>query len=62
MVTTICPNTEQLAALQAGKLNLETASMRLDEVVEKVCAMLEHVAVKGDVRMTVFVDPAIPRY
>ena len=34
--------------------------MRLADVVEGVCGMLDHMAMKSDVRMTLFVDPAIP--
>ncbi|MCW5623357.1 MAG: PAS domain-containing protein, partial [Burkholderiales bacterium] len=47
--------------IEAGRLTIDTEPMRLAETVEKVCAMLDHMAVKGGVRMTAFVDPAIPR-
>ncbi|HEX7441362.1 MAG TPA: PAS domain-containing protein, partial [Caldimonas sp.] len=47
--------------IEAGKMTLEAEPMRLEESVEKVCAMLDHMAVKQDVQMTLFVDPAIPR-
>jgi PAS domain S-box-containing protein len=47
--------------IEAGKLHIEQEPMQLADAVEKVCAMLDHTAVKRGVRMTVFVDPAIPR-
>ena len=34
--------------------------MRFDTVVEKVCAMLDHLAVRQGVRMRMFIDPRIP--
>ena len=49
-----------LSKIEAGKLDIAKESMRLDSVVEKVCGMLDHLAVNQDVRLTVFVDPAIP--
>jgi PAS domain S-box-containing protein len=47
--------------IEAGKLHIERVPMQLAAAVEKVCAMLDHLAVKRGVRMMVFVDPAIPR-
>jgi PAS domain S-box-containing protein len=47
--------------IEAGKLRIEQVPMQLADAVEKVCAMLDHIAVKRGVRMAVFVDPAIPR-
>ncbi len=47
--------------IEAGKLQIQHEPMRLADAVEKVCAMLDHTAVKRGVRMAVFVDPAIPR-
>ena len=46
--------------IEAGKLNIENEPMHLDEVVEKVCGMMDHMAVSRDVRMAMFVDPRIP--
>ena len=47
--------------IEAGKLQIEQEPMQLADAVEKVCAMVDHMAVKRNVHMTVFVDPAIPR-
>ena len=46
--------------MEAGKLTVELLPMALGDVVEKVCAMLDDIALKRGVRLTVFVDPAIP--
>jgi PAS domain S-box-containing protein len=47
--------------IEAGKLEVSNEPMQLAETVENVCGMLHHLAVKQGVRMTVFVDPALPR-
>jgi PAS domain S-box-containing protein len=47
--------------IEAGKLALECLPMDFSASVAKVCAMLDHVAIKRGVRMSVFVDPAIPQ-
>ncbi|MCZ2495798.1 PAS domain-containing protein [Xylophilus sp. Kf1] len=46
--------------MEAGKLSMERLAMPFGEVVEKACAMLDDIAIKRGVRLTVFVDPAIP--
>ena len=46
--------------MEAGKLSVERVPMVLRNVVEKACAMLDDIALKRGVRLTVFVDPAIP--
>ena len=46
--------------IEAGKLVLEEQPFYLAEVVEKVCSMVDHIAAKSEVGLTVFVDPAIP--
>jgi len=46
--------------IEAGKLKAAQDPMDLLETIENVCGMLDHLAVKADVRMTAFVDPAIP--
>jgi PAS domain S-box-containing protein len=46
--------------IEAGKLTLANEPLDLAAVVENVCFMLDHVALKSGVHMTVFVDPAIP--
>jgi PAS domain S-box-containing protein len=46
--------------IEAGKLEIECAPTALAEVVEKVCVMLDHLAEKKEVELTLFTDPAIP--
>jgi PAS domain S-box-containing protein len=46
--------------LEAGQLRIEHAPLRLAGVVEKVCGLLDSIAIKRDVGLTVFVDPDIP--
>ena len=47
--------------IEAGKLDVDNVPMELAATVENVCGMLDHLAVKRGVRMTVFVDPSIAR-
>ena len=47
--------------IEAGKMDVGSEPMELAGVVEKVCGMLDPLAVKQGVRMTVFIDPALPR-
>jgi two-component system sensor histidine kinase/response regulator len=46
--------------IEAGKLEIESAPMPVADVVEKVCAILDHLAGKKGVDLTLFTDPAIP--
>ncbi|TAN70409.1 MAG: response regulator [Methylobacter sp.] len=46
--------------IEADKLELENAPMSVADMVEKVCAMLDHFAEKKRVELTLFVDPEIP--
>ncbi|SEO59086.1 PAS domain S-box protein [Nitrosovibrio sp. Nv6] len=46
--------------IEAGRLEIEKAPMSLVNVVEKACAMLESLAVRKGVELTMFLDPAIP--
>jgi CheY-like chemotaxis protein/two-component sensor histidine kinase len=46
--------------IEAGRLRVEREPMQPGRAIEKVCAMLDHMATDQDVRLTVFVDPAIP--
>jgi PAS domain S-box-containing protein len=46
--------------VEAGRLQLESAPMHLADVVEKTCSMLDAVAIKRNVGLTVFIDPDIP--
>jgi PAS domain S-box-containing protein len=46
--------------IEAGKLEIESAPTSVSDVVEKVCSMVDHLAVKKGVELTLFTDPAIP--
>ena len=46
--------------IEAGKLEVEQVPTEVAEVVEKACGMLDHLALKKDVDLTLFTDPAIP--
>lgn len=46
--------------IEAGKLEIEQAPTAVAAVVEKVCALLDRVAEKSNVELTLFTDPAIP--
>jgi two-component system, sensor histidine kinase and response regulator len=47
--------------LVAGRLEIEQTSVPLEELVEGVCAMLDGMAMKSGVELTMFVDPELPR-
>jgi two-component sensor histidine kinase len=46
--------------IEAGKLELENNPTAVADVVEKACIMLDHLAEKKCVELTLFTDPAIP--
>ena len=46
--------------IEAGHLDVESEPMAVGEVVEKVCAMLNRLAEKQGVELTLFTDPDIP--
>lgn len=46
--------------IEAGHLEVESEPMAVGEVVEKVCAMLNRLAEKQGVELTLFTDPDIP--
>ncbi|SFN76391.1 PAS domain S-box protein [Nitrosospira briensis] len=46
--------------IEAGRLELEKAPMSIVSVVEKACAMLESLAARKGVELTLFLDPAMP--
>ncbi len=58
---TIIDDILDFSKIEAGKMLVENEPMGFADTVEKVCSMLDHLASARDVRMTVFVDPAIPR-
>ena len=46
--------------IEAGKLEIERAPTPVGAVVEQVCKMVDHIAAKKGVELTLFTDPAIP--
>ncbi|SCY72834.1 PAS domain S-box-containing protein [Nitrosospira sp. Nl5] len=46
--------------IEAGRLEIEQAPMSVVSVVEKACNMLESLAARKGVELTLFLDPAIP--
>ncbi|MEO8056706.1 MAG: PAS domain S-box protein [Burkholderiales bacterium] len=46
--------------IEAGRLAVENEPMQLARTVEQVCGMLDHLAQVGGVRLTMFIDPALP--
>lgn len=57
---TIIDSILDFSKLEAGAVEVESAPMRVAEVVERACSMLDHLAVKKGVEVMFFVDPAIP--
>jgi PAS domain S-box-containing protein len=48
--------------IEADKLEIEYLPTSVAEVVEKVCVMLDRLAAKKKVELTLFTDPAIPTF
>ncbi|WP_170841768.1 ATP-binding protein [Nitrosomonas aestuarii] len=46
--------------IEAGKLKLVQEPMSIEEITEKVCALLDRMAEQKNVELLMFVDPAIP--
>ncbi|MDO8934260.1 MAG: CHASE domain-containing protein, partial [Rhodocyclaceae bacterium] len=46
--------------IEAGKLEIEQVPISLAAVVEKACGMLDPLALKKDVELTLFTDPRLP--
>ncbi len=46
--------------IEAGRMEVEEAPFSMQEVVERACAMLDHLAIKRDVELTCFVEPTLP--
>jgi signal transduction histidine kinase/CheY-like chemotaxis protein/HPt (histidine-containing phosphotransfer) domain-containing protein len=57
---TIIDDILDFSKIEAGRLDLERAPVSLSEVVENVCGMFDHLAIKKGVEFTDFIDPAIP--
>jgi len=46
--------------IEAGRLEIERAPMPVATVLEKACGLLDHLAAKKGVELTLFIDTAIP--
>lgn len=46
--------------IEAGQLEIENAPMSVVDIVEKVCDILDYLAIKKGVELTLFADPMIP--
>lgn len=46
--------------IEAGRLDIESEPLAIADVVEKVCAMLNRLAEKQKVELTLFTDPQLP--
>ncbi len=46
--------------IEAGRLEIESVPMPVAGVVEKACGLVDHLAAKKGVELTLFIDPAIP--
>jgi signal transduction histidine kinase/HPt (histidine-containing phosphotransfer) domain-containing protein/ActR/RegA family two-component response regulator len=57
---TIIDDILDFSKIEAGRLEIERAPISVAAVVEKACGMLDHLACKNGVELTLFVDPAIP--
>ena len=57
---TIIDDILDFSKIEAGRLELERAPVSLSQVVENVCGMFDHLAIKKGVEFTDFIDPAIP--
>ncbi len=57
---TIIDDILDFSKIEAGRMELENASISVADVVERACGMLDHLAHKHGVELTLFVDPSIP--
>jgi PAS domain S-box-containing protein len=57
---TIIDDILDFSKIEAGKLEIERAPLGVADVIEKVCGMLNRIAEKKGVELTLFTDPAIP--
>ncbi len=46
--------------IEAGRLDLERIPLPVEEVVERVCVILDRIAQKAGVEISLFIDPALP--
>ena len=47
--------------IEAGRLSVERIPMRVEEVVEHACVILDRAAQQADVQLALYIDPAIPK-
>jgi PAS domain S-box-containing protein len=57
---TIIDDILDFSKIEAGRLDIEQVPMQLADVLEKSCWMMDRLAEKKGVALTLFVDPAIP--
>ncbi len=57
---TIIDDILDFSKIEAGRLEIEAQPLSVPDVVEKVCVMLNRLAEKQNVELTLFTDPAIP--
>ncbi len=57
---TIIDDILDFSKIEAGRLEIEAQPLSVTEVVEKVCVMLNRLAEKQNVELTLFTDPTIP--
>ena len=57
---TIIDDILNFSKIEAGRLDIESEPIAVSDVVEKVCTMLNRLAEKQGVELTLFTDPAIP--
>lgn len=58
---TVIDDILDFSKIEAGHLQIEAQPVSVTEVVEKVCVMLNRLAEKQNVELTLFTDPAIPQ-
>ncbi|MGS0755713.1 ATP-binding protein [Roseateles sp. GG27B] len=46
--------------IEAGKLEIERLPMSVSDVLQKACDLLDHLAEKNGVELTLFIDPMLP--
>ncbi len=57
---TIIDDILDFSKIEAGRMEIDRAPFSVAEVVEKACGILDHVAIKKGVELTLFIDPTIP--
>jgi two-component system sensor histidine kinase/response regulator len=57
---TIIDDILDFSKIEAGKLELDVGPLAVGDIVEKVCNMLDRLAEKKSVELTMFIDPEIP--